>query len=294
LKLIIYEDQESTKMNQEIGLPPEVRSYSDYRIFLKDFFLYKKTQNSSYSHRVFIRKAEMSSPSHLKMVIDGKRNLTGKTLKKYIGAIGLKKKEANFFSLLVNYNQETNHEEKIALFQEIMNERRKKGLSDIEEVQYDFLSKWHYVAIYCLLDLKGFKSDPAWISSKLKKKVSLQNIEKALNELKRLKLITENDQGELVQTNGPLDTSDQVQNLAFRTYHKNMGELAISSLENEKVEHREFNGVTIPIDVNKLSEVKEMIRAFRRELNEVASNMENPNEVYQMNIHFFPLTEVNK
>lgn len=281
-------------MDQQSILPPEVRSYSDYRIFLKDFFEFKKNENSNYSHRVFIRKAQMSSPSHLKMVIDGKRNLTGKSLKKYIGAIGLKKKDANFFTVLVNYNQETNHEEKIALFQEIMEERRKKGLSDIEEAQYDFLSKWHYVAIYCLLDLKGFKSDPAWISAKLKKKVSLQNIEKALSELKRLKLIKENSSGELEQTNGPLDTSDQVQSLAFKTYHKNMGELAINSLENEKVEHREFNGVTIPIDINRLSEVKEMIRAFRIELNEVASNMENPNEVYQMNIHFFPLTEISK
>lgn len=277
-----------------MNLPPEIRSYSDYRIFLKDFFSYKKSENSNYSHRVFIRKAEMSSPSHLKMVIDGKRNLTGKTLKKYISAIGLKKKDATFFSLLVNYNQEANHEEKIALFQEIMMERRKKGLSDIEEAQYDFLSKWHYVAIYCLVDLKGFNSNPQWIASKLKKKVSIPNIEKALSELKRLKLITEDESGELQQTNGPLDTSDQVQSLAFRTYHKNMGELAISSLENEKVEHREFNGVTIPIDIDKLSEVKEMIRAFRIELNEVASNMENPNEVYQMNIHFFPLTEVTK
>ena len=281
-------------MDQKMNLSPEIRSYSDYRIFLKDFFSYKKNENSNYSHRVFIRKAEMSSPSHLKMVIDGKRNLTGKTLKKYISAIGLKKKDATFFSLLVNYNQEANHEEKIALFQEIMTERRKKGLSDIEEAQYDFLSKWHYVAIYCLVDLKGFNSNPHWIASKLKKKVSIPNIEKALSELKRLKLITEDESGELHQTNGPLDTSDQVQSLAFRTYHKNMGELAISSLENEKVEHREFNGVTIPIDIDKLSEVKEMIRAFRIELNEVASNMENPNEVYQMNIHFFPLTEVTK
>lgn len=281
-------------MNQKMNLPPEIRSYSDYRIFLKDFFSYKKNENLNYSHRVFVRKAEMSSPSHLKMVIDGKRNLTGKTLKKYISAIGLKKKDATFFSLLVNYNQEANHEEKIALFQEIMMERRKKGLSDIEEAQYDFLSKWHYVAIYCLVDLKGFNSNPQWIASKLKKKVSIPNIEKALSELKRLKLITEDESGELQQTNGPLDTSDQVQSLAFRTYHKNMGELAISSLENEKVEHREFNGVTIPIDIDKLSEVKEMIRAFRIELNEVASNMENPNEVYQMNIHFFPLTEVTK
>lgn len=281
-------------MNEQIDSLPDIRGYSDYRVFLKDFFEHKKKENSNYSHRVFIRKAQMSSPSHLKMVIDGKRNLTGKTIKKYITAIGLKKKEASFFSLLVNYNQEQNHEEKIGLFQEIMQERRKKGLSDIEEAQYDFLSKWHYVAIYCLLDLKDFKNDPSWISSKIKKKVSTQNIEKALSELRRLGLIKENEDGNLVQTNGPLDTTDDVQNMAFKTYHKNMSELAIHSLENEDALNREFNGVTIPIDTKNMAKIKDMIRTFRKELNEVASNMDEPNEVYQMNIQFFPLTEVDK
>ncbi len=281
-------------MNEHVDALPDIRGYSDYRVFLKDFFDQKKKENSNYSHRVFIRKAQMSSPSHLKMVIDGKRNLTGKTVKKYISAIGLKKKEATFFSLLVNYNQEQCHEEKIALFQQIMQEKRKKGLSDIEEAQYDFLSKWHYVAIYCLLDLKEFKNDPLWISNKIKKKVSSQNIEKAISELKRLGLIKINSEGKLVQSNGPLDTSDEVQNLAFKTYHKNMSELAIHSLENEDSKNREFNGVTIPIDTKNMAKIKEMIRSFRKELNEVASNMEEPNEVYQMNIQFFPLTEVDK
>lgn len=273
---------------------PSIRDYSDYRRYLKDFFESKKKLNPAYSHRVFIRKAEMTSPSHLKMIMDGKRNLTSKTVRKYVNAIGLKKKDAQFFELLVNYNQEQNPEEKIKMFQDLMLEKKKKGLSTIEEAQFAFLSKWHYVAIYVLIDLIDFEGTPEWISSRLKKKVSIPNIETALEHLLDLGLIEKDPSRGFRQTNGPLDTSDEIQSLAFRSYHKNMAELGIYSLDNELVNNREFNGVTIPVEKAKLGQIKEMIRNFRKELNEVASNMENPDEVYQMNIHFFPLTEVRK
>ena len=53
---------------------PSVRDYSNYRSFLRDFFESKKEINNSYSYRVFARKAEISSPSHLHTIIEGKRN----------------------------------------------------------------------------------------------------------------------------------------------------------------------------------------------------------------------------
>lgn len=273
---------------------PDIRTYSNYREYLKDFFHNKKSANSSYSHRLFAKKADISSPSHLKMVMDGQRNLTGKTIRKYVKAIGFKKREADFFELLVSFNQENKAEEKIELFQKLMAEKRKKGLSDLEEVQFDFLTHWHYVAIYVLLDLADFKNTPEWIQSKLNKKVSTQNIQKALEDLEKLNLIEKCKIKGWKQSQGALDTSDEIQSMAFRRYHKNMSDLAVNSLNEVQVDHREFNGVTIPVNTQDLDKIKKMIREFRKELNEVASNMETPDSVYQMNIQFFPLTEVNQ
>ena len=68
-------------------LKVEVNSYLNYRDFLKDFFSAKKKSSPHFSHRSFMFSAGLNSPSHLKMIIDGKRNLTNKSLPKYVKAL---------------------------------------------------------------------------------------------------------------------------------------------------------------------------------------------------------------
>jgi uncharacterized protein (TIGR02147 family) len=71
-----------------------------------------------------------------------------------------------------------------------------------------------------------------------------------------------------------------------------MIELALDSLKNEARELREFNGVTLSISMDKLPLLKEKIRQFRKEINELTSNLEGADQVYQLNVQLFPLTGV--
>jgi uncharacterized protein (TIGR02147 family) len=236
--------------------------------------------------------AGLSSPSHLKMIIDGKRNLTNKSLPKYLKAIKFNSKnDESYFSSLVNYNQCQETEEKVILLEQLLNLKKKKGLNELQVKQFNFLSKWHYVTIYVLIDMKDFQASPGWISQRLRKKVSHKQIEKALVELIELSLIEIDEDRGYKQTSGALSTKDEVQNLAIHAYHKNMIDLASQSLTGDDIDSREFNGATLPIPQEKLHIIKEKIRNFRKEINELASSYEDPNQVYQLNIQFFPLTE---
>jgi uncharacterized protein (TIGR02147 family) len=273
---------------------PVITDYLNYRQFLKDFYEAKKKENSSYSYRVFINRGELGSPSHLKMVIDGARNLTFNTIPKYQKAIGFKKKaESQFFELLVHYNQEMNPEEKIRYFNDIMGLRRKKGLSLLQKHQFDLLAHWYHVAIYVLIDLPGFVNDPEWISKRLRKKVTARQVEQVLESLETLELIERDETKGFRQASGALNTDEDVQILSAHHYHKDMIELALESLKEDKLGVREFNGVTLQINKQNLDLLKEKIRAFRKEINELTSNMEGADEVYQFNVQLFPLTEVD-
>lgn len=274
---------------------PSVTEYLNYRQFLQDFYLSKKRDNASYSYRVFVNKGELGSPSHLKMVIDGSRNLTHTTIPKYVKAIGFqKKRDIQYFELLVNYNQETDTEKKVALFNEIMALKKKQGLSLLEKHQFDLLSHWFYVAIYVLIDLKDFKPDLEWISERLRKKVSPKEVSEALEALEKLGLIVKDEEKGYRQTNGGLSTPDDLRNLSVQLYHQQMIELAQESLKNDPSDVREFNGVTLKISKEKLALLKEKIRIFRKEINELTSNMDDLDQVYQLNIQLFPLTEVKQ
>jgi uncharacterized protein (TIGR02147 family) len=273
---------------------PVITEYLNYRHFLQDFYNAKKNENASYSYRVFANKADFGAPSHFKMVLDGTRNLTLNTIPKFQKALGFKKKqEAQFFELLVHYNQAKKPEEKIKYFNEIMELRRQKGLSLLEKHQFNLLSHWHYVAIYVLIDLHDFEDNHDWITKRLRKKVTHHQIDQAVESLKALNLIERDEFKGWRQTTGALTTDEDILHLSVKQYHKDMLTLALDSLREDPASVKEFNGVTLPINKAKLPVLKEKIRTFRKEINELASNMEELDQVYQLNIQLFPLSEVD-
>ena len=58
-----------------MSLKPDVFTYIDFRLFLKDAFEAVKARAPRLSYRTFAKKAGFSSPNFLQMVIQGKRNL---------------------------------------------------------------------------------------------------------------------------------------------------------------------------------------------------------------------------
>lgn len=80
---------------------PKIFDYHDYRIFLKDFFDYSKEKNGKFSFRFFAQRAGFNSGSILKLVIDGKKNLTNESINKISNGFKLKKREYEFFEKLV-------------------------------------------------------------------------------------------------------------------------------------------------------------------------------------------------
>jgi uncharacterized protein (TIGR02147 family) len=271
---------------------PEVCDYLDYREYLRDYYEARKAIKSDYSYRVFTMRGDLKSPSHLKMIIDGKRNLTGKTVPKYIKALGLtSKKEKNYFELLVNYSQEKDMDQKKSFFHKLMEEKKKKGLTLMENAQFQFIANWHNVVIYVLLDVADFDGPNEQLLRLLKGDVTMKMAKESFVVLQTLGLIEKNAKGFWKQSKGALSTSEDIKDIAFYEYHSSMIKLGLTSLRNDPIVERELNGVTLPIKKEKLPELKEKIRQFRKEINEYTSSMEDCTQVYQMNIQLFPLTE---
>ncbi len=271
---------------------PRIIDYLDYREYLRDFYLAKKNEKKEYSYRVFIARGGLKSPSHLKMVIDGKRNLTDKTIPKYTKAIGLdKKNEKKYFEYLVKYNQTEDIETKELIFLQLMEEKRKKGLTLIEQAQYNFLANWYNVVIYVLVDMFKLDENDERLIKLLRNKATKKMIEESFVTLKLLGFISKGVDGKYKQTNGALSTSDDIKSMAIHKYHNSMINLGLDSLKTDELDKREFNGVTFPVSAEKLPIIKEKIRKFRKEINELTSAYADPTHVYQMNIQLFPLTE---
>lgn len=276
------------------GSELRIFEYADYRTFLSDFYQARKEANANYSHRVFAQSAGLSSPSHLLMIIKGSRNLSPKTVPKFVDGLKLKGHEARYFELLVSYNQSENLEVKARFFGQMMAMRSvHKSLHPLEKERFEFLSKWYLVAIYVLTDLKDFDPNPNWIAKKLGGKITVMEAKEALSNLIRLGFLTETTTG-LKQSQGAMTVPDDTKSMGVYTFHQSMLKLAAEALRTLPIPAREAAGVTLAIPKDKLQDIKERIREFRKEINQLASSYENPSDIYQLNIQFFPLTETDE
>ena len=277
----------------EKGTQKNIFEYSDYRQYLSEYFANKKSLNSGYSHRVFAQQAGLSSPSHLLMIIKGDRNLSIKTIEKFADGLHLGTKEKRYFELMVLYNQTDDLQTKAKYFGEIMAlKATNRKLNKLEKEKFDFLSKWYVVAVYVLIDLKNFRPDPQWIVKRLGGKLTIGQVKEALSNLLTLGMIEPDPLTGYRQISGAITVPDDTRSVAVFNYHQSMIKLAAEALRTAPQALREMNGVTVTIPLEKLSEIKEKIRLFRKEINQLASSYENPDEVFQLNIQLFPLTEV--
>lgn len=269
-----------------------IYDYSDYRKYLRDFYKEKKRLNKSFSHRSFMKSAELSSENHLWQVIAGRRNLTNGSIRKFAKGLKLKKHEADYFENLIFFNQAKTSDEKNHYYKKLASSKRYIEARHLEKEQFEYLSKWYYAAVRELVLLPNFKNDPEWIARRLNPAITIKEAEEAMALLFRLGLLSIDDDGRVVQAERHLSTGYEVQSLAAVNFHKQMIAKASEALDRVRAEHRDISALTVAVSKEKISEVKRRIHQFKRELHEYMAEGENADVVYQFNLQLFNLSEV--
>lgn len=272
---------------------PSIFEYSDYRAFLKEMFQYRKETTPGYSHRCFARMAGFASPNFLKLVIDGKRNLTSASIAQVAKGFKLKKPEREFFETLVYMNQAEDLAEKNHYYRKMIAMTPRGGIKTIDGAQYDYFSRW-YLPVIRELVIFGDRSQTAeQIAARLDPPVRVKDVEKAMERLMQLGLIRKDDQGRWEQNEALLRTEPEVKSVLVANFHREMIRLADAAIERFPAAQRDITALTLSIDKDRLRELKEKIAAFRQEILENFSRDANPNQVIQINFQMFPVTRTD-
>ncbi len=271
---------------------PDIFGYLDYREYLRDYYDAAKEAVSAFSYRYFSRRAGFSSPNYLKLVSDGDRGLTPKSLEKMIKGLELDREEARFFRALVGFGQAKSAEEKNEYFESVSASQQFRSARRIDSSMFEYLSRWYYPAIREMAARPDFKNDPKWIAGELFPPITAKQAQQALDVIFDLGLL-ETDGEKVWRGNPNLTTGHEVGSLAAGNYHRQMLEKGAQSIETVPREHREISGMTMCINDEKFLELKERIHSFRESLMEVAErdDGDNPDRLYQFNLVFFPLTK---
>ncbi|MDO8526642.1 MAG: TIGR02147 family protein [Deltaproteobacteria bacterium] len=269
-------------------------TYTDYRQFLRDKYGDLKAKNAAFSYRYFSQKAGFSSPNFLKLVIDGKRNLSPESIHKFSEAFKLGKKEQRFFELLVHYAQALDPHQKQYYYQQLLEFPTYQKAHHLEKEQYTYLSHWYYPVILEMVSLPFFKEDPEWISAQLGKKISPKEAKDSLDCLLALNLL-KRDGAKLVPTHSAMTTGEEARSLAAYSFHEQIFEQAKEALNQQSPDEREFAAITMAISETQLKKIKELMRDFRKlVLNYLSQETSPPNAVYQFSAQLFSLTTISK
>jgi len=268
---------------------PDLLQYTNYRVYLKDYYEFKKRNSAAFSLRYFAEKAGLSSHAHLKLVIDGKRSITKSTVTKLVIGLGLDARRAEYFENLVFFNQASDDKEKQLFYEKLLKSSPHSRFRKLEESQFRIFREWYHSVIREMAALKGFRGAPEWIAQHLAGDISTTQAAESLKLLVELGLLTRTANS-YKQQNSLLTTDDEVQDLLVKQYHKQMLELASQSLDQLPGDQRDVSALTFGIRKKDFPALKKHLQLMRKELLDFSVDTGEADEVVQVNIQLFPLT----
>ncbi len=276
---------------KDAGEAPSVFDYTDYRRFLKAYYEHQKRKNPAFSYRYFALKAKVNSSGLLKNVIDGKRGLGSGLIVRCAEAMKLKKKEAEYFECLVDFNEARTVEEKRIFFERIL-ALRKPDAHLMQAGQFEYYSKWYYTAVRELIGIVPFRGDYAALARALNPAIRPEQAEKAIRVLEDLHLIVKDPQGRYRQSQPSVTTGPEVESVNVAQYQIACMDLAKEAIDRHPAPERDMSTLTLSLSGEGFAAFKEEIVSFRKKLLALERSFPAPDRVYQLNMQFFPLSKL--
>jgi len=268
---------------------PDVLQYTNYRVYLRDYYEYKKKTVTAFSLRFFAEKAGLSSHAHLKLAIDGKRNITKNTVTKLIHGLGLENQRAAYFESLVFFNQAITDEDKKIYYAQLVKASPRSKLHKMDKAQLRIFKEWHHSAILEMVGLKDFRPIPEQISKRLRGLITPAQATESLNLLLELGLLVKTANG-YRQSNPLITTDDEVQDIMVKMYHNQMLALSVRMLNDLPGEERDVSALTFGIKRSDFPNLKKHLQLMRKELLDFSAKAGEAEDVVQINLQLFPLT----
>ncbi len=273
----------------------DILEYTDYRQYIADYYADRKAK-TAFSWQEFAKTAGFSSPVYLKYVSEGRFNLSAEAASRTAQAMHLADYEREFFVEMVKFDHAKNDDEKRAAFSKMVSIAESRKAKIVDGESFRFFEDWKNPVLRELAPaMPGAK--PLAMAHACRPEVSAAEVSDALSFLVKADLLKKDKDGNYAQTDkvvttGPMEFTP----LAVRGLHRQMGEFALDAVENVPQDERHFSGLTLGITREAYEKIVQRIAEFRKDIIAIATSEAATEEVYRLNVQFFPMTKksVNK
>lgn len=237
--------------------------------FLQSIFNERRARNPKYSLRAYARSLKIHSAT-LSALLSGKRPLSTKQAVIFLDRLGISDENQRLQLLGTLLNTPAPAEDPYVPL-------------DLE--RFAVIRDWEHTAVLGLLSLDP-RADEMRMARRLRLPVS--RLQEALSRLERIGQIEKTAEGWKLASPRH-SVMPQVPSADVRESHRQFSGKAIESLNDDPMEIRDFSGMTLTVNPDKMPQIRDAIASFRRRLCRIADD-EKSREVYRLNIQFFPLS----
>ena len=263
--------------------------YQDYHAFLSDYYEERK-RTLAFSWREFAKIAGFVSPSYLKDVCSGKTNLSKVTMGRVAAAIGLVDHEVEYFEAMVQFGNAKTDETKKKFLEQMQSMALDHKVRVVDKDAFEYYDSWKNPVLRELAPLMP-GAMPGEIAKVCTQEVSALEVRKSLAFLERAGFLKQVGENIYEQTEKSVEGSKEGLPLAIRSMHREMGNLAVDSLDRFTANERNVTGVTMGIDRETYERIVQELDECRKRITAMAEACKNIKQVYRLNLQFFPLSK---
>lgn len=266
-----------------------IEFYTDYRIYLNDYYKYKKKASGFFSYRQFCMKAGLKSPSIYREVVAGKRNLTLQTIGAFIKGLGLSDRDGKFFENLVLFNQAKTEEAKRKYLSILRGLKYRKPQKLIPVHLFEYYEKWYNPVIRELAVTVDWKGDFSLLARSVNPPIKTSQARESVELLLRLGFLKK-DNGNFAQTSPDITTGAEVNSLLIRQLNREYARMGLEAIDRFPPSERDISSIIMGIPRSKLTEFKQAIVDFRKRIVGLAdTESEGADSFYSLVVEFFPV-----
>ena len=267
----------------------DVLEYTSYRQYIVDYYADRKAK-SAFTWQMFAEKAGFSSPVYLKYVSEGRFNLSEEAALRVASAMSLVEYERDYFCEMVRFDHAKTDEEKKIFFNKMLAIAAAHKVKIIEADSYRFFEDWKNPVLRELApSMPGAK--PLALAKACRPDITAAEVTESLSFLVKANLLQKGKDGNYVQTEKSVTTGPmQATPVAVRALHRQMGEFALEAIEGVSQDERHFSGLTLGITRKAYEKIVQEIAECRKRIVAIAREDDATEEVYRLNMQFFPMT----
>lgn len=273
---------------------PIIYHYNDFRKFLDDYQKERQKVDRNFNRSNVCRLLGLSkSRSFFNDVIKGK-TVTSTFIDRFIKVFELKKDEAQFFRVLVKFNQSVEPGERELYFQQLIS-LNKTPRQILDPDIYEYFREWHHSVIRAILDVYDIKDDFSDLGKKVNPPLTEKTVRESIKLLKKLDLIALNANGFLKPTNKIVQTNAYVNDELIKQYQVQCLETAKRALFINTDQMQNISTKLISISELGLRRIERQLQKFKSEVTSIIHKDQHPSDrVYQFAMHLVPLTKIKK